>query len=234
MNGTQSACPQSTTSCPSKQEVGHGRGYVSIQRALCIRFYRDTLRAPFQGAGWFGTTFPRIPFSRSLGYRRKKRSRSHSPQKCQWWNVEITWKVLKEASLFSLVPAYTQSFPLSASSADQQRPKFPTIAFADQPQKQWCPQVIAFQRLQPHYGEQPCHNTHPSYISLQAQARCWGACRDFAVRHFSFLNSYTPNLLGTEALRPAPNHHSIIHCFSFLNASGFSHALTNIPFLYKV
>lgn len=126
MNGTQSACPQSTTSCPSKQEVGHGRGYVSIQRALCIRFYRDTLRAPFQGAGWFGTTFPRIPFSRSLGYCRKKRSRSHSPQKCQWWNVEITWKVLKEASLFSLVPACTQSFPclpaVLTSSAPSSQP----------------------------------------------------------------------------------------------------------------
>lgn len=71
-------------------------------------------------------------FPRSQGNCRKKRSRSHSLQKCQWWNVEITWKVLKEVSLHSV-------FPVSASSADQKHPKFPTILLADHPQKQWCP-----------------------------------------------------------------------------------------------
>lgn len=107
LNGTQSACPQSTTPCPSKQEVDQERGYLSLQHVLL----RTLWGLSFMELVDLELHFPESPFPHCLGCCRKKRSRNYSPQKCQWWSVEITWKVLKEASLFSLVPAGTQSFP---------------------------------------------------------------------------------------------------------------------------
>lgn len=116
------------------------------------------------------------------------------------------------------------AFPVSASSADQPCPKPPAIHSADHPQKQWDPQVTAFQRALLPWAALPWH---PPLLHFPASSGM--LAETSLLLRFFFLNSHTPNLSGMQALTPAPSHPSTKHYFSFLRcADGFSHTLIDI------
>lgn len=157
---------------------------------------------------WFGTTFPRIPLSMQPGQLYAERDEAGGVI-CSVPVSNEMWRTPERCSQKPACFHWLQFVPSLSLVCQQCWPAVPPSSlpytwlntYQSNETQRW----LLTEGFSPAALPcQPCPDTHPSYISLQALACYREASGDFTVLCLSFLKSYSSNSSSKQALAPAP------------------------------